>query len=300
MTRLITLRAFSPCRMTTMPPTVSPRPSRSETPRRISGPISTRPTSRSSTGVPPAPTFTTICSKSATAPRVPRPANHVLAAGELHQPAAHLVVALANRRRRPGRAAGCRPTSLCGIDRHLVLADEAADRRHLRHARHGLERVAHRPVLIGPQLVGVVRAGAIDEGVLEDPADAGRVGAEFGLHAVRQPRLDLRQVLDDARPGPVEVGAVLEDHVDVGEPEVRVPAHGLHARRAEQRAGDRIGHLVLDDVGRPVPPRVDDDLGIRQVGQRVEADLAQHVDGRRRWPRPWPAARGTGCAPRTR
>ncbi len=212
------------------------------------------------------------------AARVPAAADHVLAARELHQAAAHLVVALADRgdhlverqvvRGEPG-----------GIDRDLVLLDEPADGRHFGHAGNGLQRVAHGPVLVGSELVRVVRARAIHQRVLEHPADAGRVGAEFGLDALGQPRLDLREVLDDARPGPVEVGAVLEDHVHVREAEVGVPANRLDLRRAEQRAGDRVGHLVLDDVGRPVPPREDDHLRVGQVRQRVEPDLAQHVDG---------------------
>ena len=45
--------AFSPKRMTTMPPTTSPLPSRSATPRRISGPRRTCATSRTRIGVPP-------------------------------------------------------------------------------------------------------------------------------------------------------------------------------------------------------------------------------------------------------
>ncbi len=64
-TRRITSRAFSPWRITTIPPTVSPRPSRSETPRRISGPRATWPTSRSSTGVPFSSVLSTIFSRSA-------------------------------------------------------------------------------------------------------------------------------------------------------------------------------------------------------------------------------------------
>ena len=41
LTRSITASAFSPLRITTMPPTTSPFPSRSVTPRRISGPRET-------------------------------------------------------------------------------------------------------------------------------------------------------------------------------------------------------------------------------------------------------------------
>ena len=52
LSRSMTDSAFSPCRMTTMPPTTSPRPSRSATPRRISGPSVTWATSFTVIGVP--------------------------------------------------------------------------------------------------------------------------------------------------------------------------------------------------------------------------------------------------------
>ena len=62
-TRSMTFRAFSPWRMTTMPPTTSPWPSRSVSPRRISGPRVTVATSESLTGVPFS-AFNTACSRS--------------------------------------------------------------------------------------------------------------------------------------------------------------------------------------------------------------------------------------------
>ncbi len=65
-TRSITRSAFSLCRMTTMPPTTSPRPSSSAMPVRGSGPSVTLPSWRSVTGVPPAPTRTGTDSRSAT------------------------------------------------------------------------------------------------------------------------------------------------------------------------------------------------------------------------------------------
>ncbi len=64
-TRPMTSRAFWPCRITTMPETTSPVPSRSATPRRRSGPSATWPRSRTRMGVPFSLTATTIRSKSA-------------------------------------------------------------------------------------------------------------------------------------------------------------------------------------------------------------------------------------------
>ena len=63
-TRSIVVSAFSPKRITTMPPTASPRPSRSAMPRRTAGPIVTRPNSATRTGVPAAVAPTTTFSMS--------------------------------------------------------------------------------------------------------------------------------------------------------------------------------------------------------------------------------------------
>ena len=81
------------------------------------------------------------------------------------------------------------------------------------------------------------------------------------------------------RARPVEIGAVLEDHVDEGVAEVGEAPDRLDLRRAQQRRDDRVGDLVLDDVRGPVPARVDDDLGVGEVGQGVEPDLLQDVHG---------------------
>ena len=51
-TRAIVVSAFSPKRITTIPPTASPRPSSSATPRRTAGPTETRPSSATRIGVP--------------------------------------------------------------------------------------------------------------------------------------------------------------------------------------------------------------------------------------------------------
>ena len=48
-------------------------------------------------------------------------------------------------------------------------------------------------------------------------------------------------------------------------------------RRAEHRRHDRIGDLVLDDVGAAIPPRVDDDLRVAEVRDRVERHVLQRA-----------------------
>ncbi len=166
-----------------------------------------------------------------------------------------------------------------GIDRDLILLLIAADGGYLGDPRHRLQRVAQRPVLIRAQLVERVPARRVHQRVLEDPAHPGGVGAQFRLHPLGKSRLDLGQVLEHPRARPVEIGAVLEDHVHVGEAEVGEAADGLHLGRAEKRGDDRVGDLVLDDVRRAVPSRVDDDLRVGQVGKRIEADPLQRDGG---------------------
>ncbi len=127
------------------------------------------------------------------------------------------------------------------------------------------------PVLERAQLGQGVPAGPVDEDVLKAPADTGRVGPELRRDACRQLAGHPAHVFQDPAPSPVEVGAVIEDHVDQREAEERVGPHRLDARRREQLGDDRVGDLVLDDVGAAVfPRRVDDHLNVGQVGNGVE------------------------------
>ena len=169
-------------------------------------------------------------------------------------------------------------SSFVGIDVDLVLLLKSADRSHLGHAGHGLELVAKIPVLERSQLGQVVLAGLVHQGILIDPADARGVRAQFRADAFRQLRKDFREVFERAAPRPVEVGPVLENHVDVGEAEVGKTADGLDLRRSQHGRHDRISDLVLDDVGASVPAGIDDDLRIGEVGNRVQRHLTHPVD----------------------
>jgi hypothetical protein len=115
-------------------------------------------------------------------------AHHVLAAGEFDQAAADIVVAAAhggdhfrNRHAVSGQAVG--------VYLDLILANETAERGDFGDSGDRLEMIAEIPILDGAEL-GQVRAGlearATDQSILEDPADAGGIGAEFGVHALRQ------------------------------------------------------------------------------------------------------------------
>ena len=160
------------------------------------------------------------------------------------------------------------------VDRHLVLLLEAADRRDLGHARDRLER---RSAGTSPGTSGGRRWRSCPLSSTRAYWKTQPTLVASGPSSVFTPcgrlALDLREVLEDARAGPVEVGAVLEDDVDVGEAEVGEAADRLDLRRAEEGGDDRVRDLVLEDVGAPVPARVDDDLRVREVGDGVERDL---------------------------
>ena len=208
--------------------------------------------------------------------RVPAAAHHVLGAAELDQPAGSLRVAAAHRLDDAlDREAVVAQTVRVHV--HLVLLGEPAERGHLRHAGHRLQVVAQVPVLVRPQIGEALCARAVDERVLEHPADTGRVGPELRPRIGRQPRQHAREVLQRPRARPVGVGAVLEDHVDERVAEVGDAADRPHARRAEQRRHDRIRDLRLDEVGAAIPSRIDDDLRVAEVGDRVERHVPQRA-----------------------
>ena len=117
-----------------------------------------------------------------------------------------------------------------GIEHDLVLTHHAAHGGHLGDIGHGLQFVLEEPVLQGAQLRSVLCAAAVDQRVLVDPADAGGIGPERGLGTGGQARLHLVQVLQHPRARPVQVGPVLEQHVDEGIAEERIAAHCLRTR----------------------------------------------------------------------
>ena len=164
-----------------------------------------------------------------------------------------------------------------GVHGDLVLPDEPADARHLRDTLDGGELVLEEPVLDRPQFGEIVVVGA--ERVHVGPADAARVGTEGGADALGQPAADVVQVLEDPAPRPVEVGAVLEDHIDEREPEERVAPHHRGRGDREHLGGDRVGHLVLDHLrGLSRVVGEHDHLDVGEVRERVERDGAERLE----------------------
>ena len=165
------------------------------------------------------------------------------------------------------------------IEHDLVLLDHAADGSHFGDIWQALELEAQEPVLQRAQLGEVVAAAAIDERVLVDPADAGRIGTERGLRTCGQPALHLVQVFEHPRACPIQIGAVFEQHIDEGIAEKREPAHCLRAWHRQHGGRKRIRDLVLDDLRRLARvTRADDDLHIRQIGQGVDRRMPHRPD----------------------
>ena len=196
--------------------------------------------------------------------------HHVLGFPQLQHRAAGFLVGVLDRHRdlAVGDVVGAQPV---GIEDDLVLAHHAADARHFRDVRHGLQLVLEKPILQRSQLRQVHLAAAIDERVFVHPADPRGIGAEGRFRLRGQPRLDLVEVLEDPRARPVGIGAILEQDVDEGIAKHREGAHGLRAGHRKHGGRQRVGHLVLDDLRRLARVRgTDDHLHIGQVRNRVE------------------------------
>ena len=115
--------------------------------------------------------------------------------------------------------------------------------------------------------------------VLIDPADAGRVRPEARRHAGRQPPRRGAEIFEHARARPVEIGAVLEDHVDERHAEEREAAHDAGFGHAQHRRGQRIGDLILDHLRRLAGIfGVDDHLNVGEIGNGVERHARDRVD----------------------
>src|SRR6266478_9561592 len=84
------------------------------------------------------------------------------------------------------------------IEIDLVLLHETADRRDFRDAFHGRERVAQVPILNRAQLGEVMLAGVVNERVLVNPADTGRVWTDDRIYAFGQRAANGVEIFDHA------------------------------------------------------------------------------------------------------
>jgi hypothetical protein len=123
-----------------------------------------------------------------------------------------------------------------------------------------------------------VPTGAVDDRVLVDPADTRRIRPQGRGHSGWKSPGDEVQILEHATSRPVEVGAVLEDDVDEGEAEEGVSAHDLCKGHGQHRGRERVGDLVLHDLGRLSRELGEDDhLDVREVRNRIEGHVRRRV-----------------------
>ena len=211
---------------------------------------------------------------------VAAPAHHELLLRDLQQASARVAVAPPHRLADPrgGDAESAQPV---GVDGDLVLAHEPAEAGDLRDAGDGAQLVLEEPVLERPQLAEVVAVRL--QGVHEGPADAGRVRAQRRGHAVRKLTRGLAERLHDPAAGPVDVGAVLEEHVDERVAEERVAAHVGRERHRQHPDREGVGDLIFDDArGLARILGVEHHLNVRQVGNGVERGAGQREGTRPR------------------
>ena len=80
----------------------------------------------------------------------------------------------------------------------------------------------------------IVLPGAIHQGVLVSPANAGRVGTNRGSDSLGELARDLVHVFQHTGTRPIHVGPVLEDHIDKRQAKERLAPHILDVRGIQQ------------------------------------------------------------------
>ena len=201
--------------------------------------------------------------------------DHVFHAREFEDPTFHVPVALPDGLHdlRQGDVVG---DEAVGVDGDLVLFDETADAGHLGNAGNALHAQLDDIVLDGAQFGKVVTARLIDDGIGKTPAEARGVGAEYGIDIGGNLVLDRLEIFEDPASRPVDIGPLLEDDIDEGAAEEGKPPDGLDLGRRQQGGRNRVGDLVLDQIGAPARPfRVDDDLRVAQIGDGIQRRIPE-------------------------
>ncbi|PJE78577.1 hypothetical protein CI610_02489 [invertebrate metagenome] len=113
-------------------------------------------------------------------------------------------------------------------------------------------------------------SGAIRQGIIEDPADTCRIRPQCRCCASRQAGLHLIQIFQHPGTGPVHIGAVFKQDINVRRAKhgsttyIHCPRHRHHG--GGQRVGDLIFHQLRCLTGEVC---FDNHLHVRQVGQCV-------------------------------
>ena len=117
-------------------------------------------------------------------------------------------------------------------------------------------------------------AALIHQGILEHPAHGSGIGTELRRDALWQAAGELVHILQDAAARPVDVRAIFEQDIDIGEAEIREATYDGDAWGRQQRGDDGIGNLIFHEVWRaPHPGGVNNDLGVGDVRDGVDGDV---------------------------
>jgi len=156
--------------------------------------------------------------------QIPGGTHHEFGFAHLQHRGAHFLVGAANRFNylAVGNSVG---GQFVRIEHHLILPHHATDGGNLGHAGHSLELVFQKPVLQAAQLGQVLLARLVGQRVLVNPAHPGRIRPQCRSGPWRQAGLHLVEVFQHPRARPVQVGAILEQHVDVAVAKKRVATH---------------------------------------------------------------------------
>ena len=196
-------------------------------------------------------------------------------AGDFQHSATHVIVGAANGLHHfPQRNVETGQAIRIHVD--LVFLFKAAHGGHFGHPFHGGEPVAQLEILQGAQVGQVMLAALVHQGVLEHPAHPGGIRPQCGADPFRQLLAGGVQVFQHPRAGPVDIGVVLEDHIDKAQPHETLATHKADIGDTQQGGGERIGNLVFHQIrAASVPLGEHDHLGIGQIGNGIQRHLQQ-------------------------
>src|SRR5258708_32255221 len=104
-----------------------------------------------------------------------------------------------------------------GIGFPLILLYEAAYRRAFRHSGNTRQPIPQVPVVEGTQLLQVVVPSLVYQCILECPTNARGISPKFWRDTFGKLSANLAHVFQHSRAAPIDVGAFIEYHVDVGD-----------------------------------------------------------------------------------
>ena len=155
-----------------------------------------------------------------------------------------------------------------GVNRHLVLLDKTADAGNLGHALGLGQLITDEPVLQSAQFGQ--RKITPEYRVLVHPTHARGIRPQLRTHTTRQAARRKVEVFQHTRTRPVNVSAVLENHIDERRAKEREPPYHLGSRHTQHSRRQGISDLILHHLrGLSWIFGVDDDLDVGQIRQRV-------------------------------